>query len=97
VSAVEPSLVAAATNPFSVFAEKSGMTDRRMRLVLALDRAGDQQCAVAAAAGAAGDRVVFRPIGDARLVDFDHAFERVPLGIDYRAPELVQQQPRLLV
>ena len=49
------------------------------------------------AALAARNRIVFRPEGDARLVDLDHPCQRIAVGIDHGFAELVQEQPGRLV
>ena len=46
---------------------------------------------------AAFEESVAFPEGDFRLIDFDHAFQRLAIWIDHRAPELLRQQPGGLV
>ncbi len=46
---------------------------------------------------AALEGVIAFPEGDFRLIDFNHALQRLPVWIEHRAPELLRQQPSGLV
>ena len=63
----------------------------------ALDSADDEDFPVVTAALTARDRIVFRPEGDAGLVDLDHPRQWISIGIHHGFPQLVQEQPRRLV
>ena len=63
----------------------------------ALDSADDEDFPVVTAALTARDRIVFRPEGDAGLVDINHPRQWISIGIDHGFPQLVQEQPRRLV
>jgi len=63
----------------------------------ALDRPDNEDFPVVIAALATRDRIVFRPEGDAGLVDLDYPRQWVAVRIDHGFAQFVQEQPGRLV